>query len=235
MSKTFVLAATIVLLGVTACTSSKQSTSQTVIAQPAPVAANVVPAVAVETAPKSAEVVAVKVVESVPPQALEPASSKAAEPVAVKSAEPAMQAAAGEKPAVVAKPVEPSPKADTKPVSEAKPTAPAIKPQTPVAKPVVHEAQPAKVAVITQEQALSLARSGNCFACHKIESGLVGPAWKAVAAKYKDDANAASTIASHIKSGGSFGWRMSIMPARGGSKISDADVESLAKFIASLR
>lgn len=165
-----------------------------------------------------------------------PVAANAAPAVAVEAApKPAMQTASEVKPLAPAKTVEVSPKVETQPVSEVNPAAPASKPQTPLAKSEVREAQPAKVAVITQEQAMALARSGNCFACHKIDSGLVGPAWKAVAAKYKDDVNAASTIANHIKAGGSFGWRMSIMPPRGGSKISDADVESLAKFIASLR
>lgn len=82
---------------------------------------------------------------------------------------------------------------------------------------------------------MALATKGNCLVCHKIDSKLVGPAWKDVAAKYKGDANAASTIATHIKSGGSFGWKFGMMPPRGGSKISDAEVASLAGFIASLK
>jgi len=88
---------------------------------------------------------------------------------------------------------------------------------------------------LTQDQALALASKNNCLACHKIDSKLVGPAWKDVAAKYKGDAKAATTIASHIKAGGSFGWKFGIMPPRGGSQISDADVNRLAKFIAALK
>ncbi|MBI1173648.1 MAG: c-type cytochrome [Sideroxydans sp.] len=89
--------------------------------------------------------------------------------------------------------------------------------------------------VLTQEQALALAAKGNCLACHKIDKKVVGPAWKDVAAKYRGDAKAAATIASHIKAGGSFGWKFGVMPPRGGSSLPDADVDSLAKFIASLK
>lgn len=82
---------------------------------------------------------------------------------------------------------------------------------------------------------MAIAGRGNCLACHKIESKVVGPAWKDVGAKYKGSANSVATIASHIKAGGSFGWKFGVMPPRGGSQLSDADVEKMAGFIASLR
>jgi cytochrome c len=88
--------------------------------------------------------------------------------------------------------------------------------------------------VITKEQALALASKGDCLICHRIEYKLVGPAWKDVAAKYRGNANAVNTIASHIQSGGSFGWKFGVMPPRGGSTISDEEVTNLARFIASL-
>ena len=89
--------------------------------------------------------------------------------------------------------------------------------------------------VLTQDQALALAKKGNCLMCHKIEARLVGPAWKSVGEKYKNDPVGSATIASHIKSGGSFDWKFGVMPPRGGSKLPDADIEALAGFIASLR
>lgn len=93
----------------------------------------------------------------------------------------------------------------------------------------------AKSTVISKDEAMAIAGRGNCLACHKIESKVVGPAWKDVGAKYKGDAKGAATIASHIKAGGSFGWKFGVMPPRGGSQLSDADVEKIAGFIASLR
>ena len=88
---------------------------------------------------------------------------------------------------------------------------------------------------ITKEQALDLASKGDCLICHRIEYKLVGPAWKDVAAKYRGNTNAVNTIASHIQSGGSFGWKFGVMPPRGGSTISDEEVAKLAGFIASLK
>ncbi len=189
MSKIFVFAATVTLLGVTACNSTHPNVST-------PAAAS---AAAVEAAPKAAEPV-------------ETVVAKAAEPVAV------------------AKPAEATPKANVQAAREVKPVA---KPQAPAAKPEVRAA--ADAGVITKEQALALAGKSGCLVCHKIETKVVGPAWKDIGAKFKADANAASTIAAHIKSGGSFGWKMGNMPPRGGSSIKDADVDSLAKFIASLK
>ena len=79
---------------------------------------------------------------------------------------------------------------------------------------------------------MALARKGNCLACHKIDSKLVGPAWKDVGAKYKGDA---APIAANIKKGGKFGWNLGVMPAKGGSSLSDSDIASLAGYIATLK
>lgn len=73
-----------------------------------------------------------------------------------------------------------------------------------------------------------------CKACHSIDKKGVGPAWKDVAAKYKGDKDAVSKIAANITKGGKFGWNMAAaMPPKGGAK-SDADIQSLAAFIAGL-
>ncbi len=189
MSRIFVFAATVTLLGVTACTSTHQN-----VATPA-----AAPVAAAEAAPK------------------------AAEPVEAVVAQPT-------EPVAVAKPAEASPKANVQAAREVKPAA---KPQAPAAKPEARVA--ADAGVITKEQALALAGKSGCLVCHKIETKVIGPAWKDIGAKYKADPNAASTIAAHIKSGGSYGWKMGNMPPRGGSSIKDADVDSLAKFIASLK
>lgn len=161
-----------------------------------------------------------------------PAAAKPAEPAAAPIAQAAEKPAApAAKPAAEAKSKSPAtetkPAADASPAVEAKPAPPAE-----LAKPAV----PAAAAVpLSKDQAMVLAAKGNCVTCHKIEVRVVGPAWKDVAAKYRNDPNAAATIASHIKSGGSFGWKFGVMPPRGGSQLPDADVDSLAKFIAGLK
>ena len=73
-----------------------------------------------------------------------------------------------------------------------------------------------------------------CGACHSIDKKVVGPAWKDVAAKYKDDKDAAKAIAANVTKGGAFGWKMGNMPAKG-MGASDADIHELSKFIAGLK
>ncbi len=73
-----------------------------------------------------------------------------------------------------------------------------------------------------------------CGACHSIDKKGVGPAWKDVAAKYKDDKDAVSKIAANVAKGGSFGWKMGNMPPKG-MGATDAEIQSLSKFIAGLK
>lgn len=73
-----------------------------------------------------------------------------------------------------------------------------------------------------------------CGACHAIDKKVVGPAWIDVAKKYKGDANAASKIAANITKGGEFGWKMGKMLPKG-MGASDAEIKSLAEFIAGLK
>jgi cytochrome c len=72
-----------------------------------------------------------------------------------------------------------------------------------------------------------------CGACHAVDHKVVGPAFKDVAAKYKGKKDAAELIAKSIKTGGSFGWKYGAMPPRG-LGASDADVDTMSKFIAGL-
>lgn len=90
-------------------------------------------------------------------------------------------------------------------------------------------------AVLTKNEAMQLAARGNCTACHKMDDRLRGPGWREVGVRYGSDPKAAALIATHIKSGGTFGWNMGYMPLRGGSTLSDAQIDALAKYIATLR
>lgn len=73
-----------------------------------------------------------------------------------------------------------------------------------------------------------------CGACHAIDKKMVGPAWIDVAKKYKGDPAAASKIAANITKGGEFGWKMGKMPPKG-MGATDAEIKSLAEFIAGLK
>ena len=47
-----------------------------------------------------------------------------------------------------------------------------------------------------------LAKKNNCTACHAIDKKLVGPAWQAVADKYKGDASAKAKLVTKTMTGG---------------------------------
>ncbi len=81
---------------------------------------------------------------------------------------------------------------------------------------------------------MPVAGKTRCGACHSIDKKMVGPAWIDVAKKYKGDPNAASKIAANITKGGEFGWKMSKMPPKG-MGATDAEIKSLAEFIAGLK
>ena len=78
----------------------------------------------------------------------------------------------------------------------------------------------------------AVAKKNNCTACHAVDKKVVGPAWKDVAAKYKDDAAAWDKLATKIKKGGSGNWGKMPMPAN--PKVSDADMAEILAFIKGL-
>jgi cytochrome c len=54
---------------------------------------------------------------------------------------------------------------------------------------------------LDEDAAKALAKQNNCLKCHAIEKEKDGPAYKAVAAKYKGKANAEARLIEHITSG----------------------------------
>lgn len=77
-----------------------------------------------------------------------------------------------------------------------------------------------------------LAKKNNCTACHAIDKKLVGPAWQAVADKYKGDASAKAKLVTKTMKGGSGAW--GTMPMPPSPKLSEADANTLIDFILGL-
>jgi cytochrome c len=78
---------------------------------------------------------------------------------------------------------------------------------------------------------LELAQKNACMACHGVENKVLGPAFKAVAEKYKGNKDAEALVMASIKKGGSGKWGSVPMPAQ--ANVSDADAKTLAKWILS--
>ncbi|MCI5150098.1 MAG: cytochrome C [Candidatus Electrothrix sp. MAN1_4] len=77
-----------------------------------------------------------------------------------------------------------------------------------------------------------LATSNNCMICHKVDAKLMGPSFKEVAARYKDDAEGAATLVKSIREGTKDKWGGAPMMAQ--KQVSEADAKTLAEWIMSL-
>ena len=80
---------------------------------------------------------------------------------------------------------------------------------------------------------LALATSKNCMSCHAVDRKILGPAFKDVAAKYKDNKGAADMLAAKIVKGGSGVWGAVPMPAN--NQVSEAEAKKLAAWVLSTK
>lgn len=83
----------------------------------------------------------------------------------------------------------------------------------------------------------ALAKKSGCFECHSVQEKVVGPAFRAIAARYKDKAGARGTLIETVKKGGKGNWteitRGVPMPAHSG-RLSAADTTRLVDWVLSL-
>ncbi len=90
---------------------------------------------------------------------------------------------------------------------------------------------------ISKDDALALAKKSGCLACHKIDDKLVGPAWKDVATRYKDDPQAKSLLIEKVSKGGKGNWTEvtggAPMPPNS-PRVSNEDIDKLVTFVLSL-
>ena len=81
------------------------------------------------------------------------------------------------------------------------------------------------------DQALATAK--NCMACHAVDKKVLGPAYKDVAAKYKDDKGAVAKLTEKVLKGGSGVWGPIPMPAN--AQVNEAEAKKLVTWILSLK
>jgi cytochrome c551/c552 len=70
-----------------------------------------------------------------------------------------------------------------------------------------------------------------CTACHAVDRRVVGPSFREIAARYKDDAGARGRLAAKIKAGGSGVWGAVPMPPH--AQLDPAALEALAGWVLS--
>jgi len=76
-----------------------------------------------------------------------------------------------------------------------------------------------------------LGKKHNCFACHATDKKLVGPSYKDVAAKYRNDPAAEAKLFDKVKKGGQGVWGQVPMPPN--AQVPDGDIKSLVKWVLS--
>lgn len=76
-----------------------------------------------------------------------------------------------------------------------------------------------------------LAKKHACFACHTVDKKMVGPSYKDVAAKYRNDKGAQAKLVEKVKKGGTGVWGQVPMPPN--AAVPDGDVQALVKWVLS--
>jgi cytochrome c551/c552 len=104
----------------------------------------------------------------------------------------------------------------------------------PAAAPVAQNA-PGNIAAVTtasgatsQSAVSALLQKNTCLACHGIDSKQIGPAFRDVASKYKDRADAVNYLSGKIRSGGQGVWGAIPMPAQ---TLSPGESAQLAEWL----
>ena len=85
------------------------------------------------------------------------------------------------------------------------------------------------VAAAPAMASMELASKNACMGCHAVESRVLGPSYKEVAAKYAGQKEAEAALAKSIKAGGVGRWGQIPMPAQ--AQLSDADAKALAAWV----
>jgi cytochrome c len=77
--------------------------------------------------------------------------------------------------------------------------------------------------------ALALAQKSGCTACHGVDSKIVGPGFREIAARYAARNDGENYLAGKIKTGGQGIWGAIPMPPQ---TVPDSDISVLAKWLA---
>lgn len=78
-----------------------------------------------------------------------------------------------------------------------------------------------------------LAQSSGCMTCHAIDKKGIGPSYKEVAAKYRNDKTAEAALFKKVKAGGKGVWGETPMPPN--AHVKDEDIKTLVHWILSLK
>lgn len=78
-----------------------------------------------------------------------------------------------------------------------------------------------------------LAQSSGCMTCHAIDRKAIGPSFKDIASKYRNDKNAEANLVIKIKAGGSGVWGPIPMPPN--AHVKEDDIKTMVQWTLSLK
>jgi cytochrome c len=78
-----------------------------------------------------------------------------------------------------------------------------------------------------------LAQASGCMVCHGLDKKMIGPSYKDVAAKYRNDKNAQAALIKKVKAGGKGVWGDIPMPPN--PHVKDGDIRTLVVWILGMK
>ncbi|MES9857408.1 MAG: c-type cytochrome [Sedimenticola sp.] len=94
------------------------------------------------------------------------------------------------------------------------------------------EPSPVEAAPAGDSDPLAVAQAKGCMGCHQVDTKVLGPSYKDVAAKYKGDAAAFEMLVTKVKGGGSGTWGPIPMPPN--AHVPEADIRTVVAWVLSL-
>lgn len=78
-----------------------------------------------------------------------------------------------------------------------------------------------------------LAQSSGCMTCHTVDRKVIGPSYKEIAAKYRNDKSAEANLVKKVKSGGSGVWGSTPMPPN--AHVKEDDIKAIVQWMLTLK
>ena len=76
-----------------------------------------------------------------------------------------------------------------------------------------------------------LAQASGCMTCHALDKKVIGPSYKEVAEKYRNDKQAEANLFQKVKAGGKGVWGETPMPPN--AHVKDDDIKTLVRWVLS--
>ena len=76
-----------------------------------------------------------------------------------------------------------------------------------------------------------LAQSSGCMTCHGVDKKIIGPSYKEIAAKYRNDKGAEAALIKKVQAGGKGVWGDTPMPPN--AHLKDDDIKTLVVWVLS--